>query len=80
MRSLFNGGRVAEFIEIAFIGSVNAYREFAPDTRERHEWLTGCPLAHPVMANACVLWRREQLIGGLSRQRIASHEQRGIVG
>src|SRR5215469_7935511 len=35
---------------------------FAPDTRERHEWLTGCPLAHPAMANARVLRRREQLI------------------
>jgi hypothetical protein len=35
---------------------------FAPDTRERHEWLTGCPLAHPAMAKARVLRRREQLI------------------
>jgi hypothetical protein len=35
---------------------------FALDTRERHEWLTGCPLAHPAMANARVLRRREQLI------------------
>src|SRR6201982_576340 len=35
---------------------------FAPDTRERHEWPTGCPLAHPAMANARVLRRCEQLI------------------
>src|SRR5215471_17574637 len=35
---------------------------FAPDTRERHEWLTGCPLAHPAMAKARVLRRCEQLI------------------
>jgi hypothetical protein len=34
----------------------------APDTREGHEWLTGCPLAHPAMAKARVLRRREQLI------------------
>ena len=33
-----------------------------PDARERHERLTGRPLAHPAMANACVLWWREQLI------------------
>src|SRR5215831_4443774 len=35
---------------------------FAPDTRERHEWLTGCPLAHSAMAKARVLRRCEQLI------------------
>src|SRR5215469_9792318 len=35
---------------------------FALDTRERHERLTRRPLAHPAMANARVLRRREQLI------------------
>jgi hypothetical protein len=45
---------------------------FAPDTRERHEWLTGCPLAHPAMANARVLRRREQLIAHRSALTAAS--------
>src|SRR5215831_8687205 len=35
---------------------------FAPDTGKRHERLAGRPLAHPAMANAGVLRRREQLI------------------
>src|SRR5215469_15721773 len=35
---------------------------FALDTRERHERLTRCPLAHPAMAKARVLRRCEQLI------------------
>jgi len=35
---------------------------FTLDARERHEWLTGCPLAHPAMADARVLRRREKLI------------------
>jgi len=35
---------------------------FTLDARERHEWLTGCLLAHPAMADARVLRRREQLI------------------
>src|SRR5262249_10168688 len=39
---------------------------FALDTRERHERLTGRPLAHPAMANARVLRRREQLIASSS--------------
>jgi hypothetical protein len=43
-------------------GSARPAQVFAPDTCKRHEWLTGCPLAHPAVANARVLRRREQLI------------------
>jgi len=45
---------------------------FAPDTHERHERLTGCPLAHPAMAKARVLRRREQLIAHGSALTAAS--------